>query len=176
MVKTIGENLLRFDRRLFSLFSGREGGWMLRGFYRLMSRVGDGYLYLLLAVWQLLFGGLRGRLFFLTAIMAFALELPVYVLVKRSVRRLRPFEHLPDTGFLIPPPDRYSFPSGHTAAAFLVAHLVGWFHPGWEIVLLIPAALIGYSRIYLRVHYPSDVFCGALLGLTAAAVSIMIVT
>ncbi len=176
MVKAIGENLLRFDLHLFTLFSSRHDGRLLPGFYTIMSRLGDGHVYIVLAVWQLFFCGVRGRLFFMMSVVAFAMELPVYILIKRSVKRLRPFELFPEIRFLIPPPDRYSFPSGHTAAAFMVARLIGWLYPGWAVVLFIPAALIGYSRIYLRVHYPSDVFFGALLGLIAAGLSIMIVT
>ncbi|HDZ11068.1 MAG TPA: phosphatase PAP2 family protein, partial [Bacteroidetes bacterium] len=66
------------------------------------------------------------------------------------------------------PPDQYSFPSGHTAAAFLMAQLLGYQLPFLVLPLYILAGLIGYSRIYLRVHYPLDVFFGAVLGFVSA--------
>lgn len=66
---------------------------------------------------------------------------------------------------LITPPTDYSFPSGHTAASFAVGVLLFRKLPKrYGIPALVLAALIGFSRLYLGVHYPSDVLAGALLG------------
>ncbi|GBD94082.1 undecaprenyl pyrophosphate phosphatase [bacterium BMS3Abin05] len=168
MVKSIGQNILRFDFNLFVLVSSRREGAFLKQFYKGLSHLGNGHLYALIALRELLAGGGAGKLFFFSALLAFGLELPVYLLVKNSVKRLRPSTRHPELKFLIVPPDQYSFPSGHTAAAFLMAQLLGYQLPFLVLPLYILAGLIGYSRIYLRVHYPLDVFFGAVLGFVSA--------
>ena len=70
----------------------------------------------------------------------------------------------------ITPSDRYSLPSGHTAAAFLMATIIGHFYPDLSLVMLTWALTIGGSRIFLGVHFLSDVVIGALLGLLQVTV------
>ena len=65
-----------------------------------------------------------------------------------------------------------SFPSGHTADAFAFATIIGLVYRRWIIVItvLIWASLVGYSRMYLGVHFPSDVLAGAFVGAGCAAI------
>ena len=126
---------------------------------RLVSRTGDGPLYAVLAGllwWQ----GEAGRTVVQAALWAFALELPLYLLLKNALRRQRP-AGLP---VFITPSDRYSLPSGHTAAAFLMATVLAAGFPAWAPLLFAWAALVGASRLLLGVHYLSDLVAGALLG------------
>ena len=62
------------------------------------------------------------------------------------------------------PSDRYSFPSGHTLSSFTSAWLVLMYNKKIGTAAVILAALISFSRMYLYVHYPTDVICGAILG------------
>ena len=104
--------------------------------------------------------GSRGLSFLTTGLTIFALELPLYLLLKNFIRRERP-RGLP---VFIRPSDRYSLPSGHTAAAFLMATVVAASFPLWAPLLFVWAALVGASRLLLGVHYLSDLVAGALLG------------
>jgi len=67
----------------------------------------------------------------------------------------------------------HSFPSGHTSSAFTLATSISIDHPKWYVVApaYLYATLVGYSRCYLGVHYPSDVIAGALLGSGSAWLS-----
>ncbi len=175
MVKAIGENFLRYDLNLFNLISSRRESRFLNIIYKGLSRLGNGEAYVVFFLLELLSGGMEGRLVGLSVLIAFGMELPVYLFVKNSVKRQRPCERFPQVQFLMQPPDQYSFPSGHTAAAFLMAHIISRQYAWLTVPLFILAGLIGYSRIYLRVHYPSDVFFGSLLGLLTASLALMIV-
>ncbi len=91
------------------------------------------------------------------------------VLLKPLVQRMRPFDYQllhfgRDIPLLIAPPADFSFPSGHTNASFAAATALLLRNRKWGIPALILAALIGFSRLYLYVHYPTDVLTGAVLG------------
>ena len=64
-----------------------------------------------------------------------------------------------------------SFPSRHTDLAFALAQSIFFAHKKWGIVALLIAALVGFSRVFVGVHYPLDVFAGALLGIAGAFVA-----
>jgi Membrane-associated phospholipid phosphatase len=67
-----------------------------------------------------------------------------------------------------------SFPSGHTANAFVTAAAVSYYFRKWLIPALLTAFVAGLSRIYLLVHYPSDVIAGAIIGISTVFVIILI--
>jgi len=93
----------------------------------------------------------------------------VVQVLKRTVARARPCDADGHAIALIDLPDPFSFPSGHAAASFAVAAVVGVAHPVAAPPLLALATLVAASRVRLRVHRPVDVVAGALLGLTGAA-------
>ncbi|MGE4583485.1 MAG: phosphatase PAP2 family protein [Sphaerochaeta sp.] len=89
--------------------------------------------------------------------------------LKNFVARLRPCEVNPSVSLLIPRPLDYSFPSGHTAASFTAScTLLGMkSRLGWPSLLV--SVLIAFSRLYLYVHYPTDVLAGMLVGFSLGA-------
>ena len=88
------------------------------------------------------------------------------VLLKPLVARVRPCGVNTAVQLLIPRPDDFSFPSGHTCAAF--ACCVTWARFAarrWvKVLCLVLAALMGLSRLYVGVHFPSDVIAGCAAG------------
>jgi undecaprenyl-diphosphatase len=90
-------------------------------------------------------------------------------LMKRTVGRGRPSEVWQGAA-MVREPDRFSFPSGHATAAMSVALGYGTVFPGWAVPLVGMALVVGFSRVRLGVHYPSDVLVGQLLAAMTAAV------
>jgi undecaprenyl-diphosphatase len=91
-------------------------------------------------------------------------------LVKRTIGRGRPSL---DAGCsaLVREPDRFSFPSGHATAAMSLALAYGAHYPAWSGALVLAAMVVGFSRVRLAVHYPSDVIVGqAIAAVTAGGV------
>lgn len=90
------------------------------------------------------------------------------VILKPLVARIRPFDVNTAVQVLISKPKDYSFPSGHTAASFTVVS--GLYLAGagklWKPTLVL-AVLIAFSRLYLYVHYPTDVLGGIIVGLVS---------
>jgi undecaprenyl-diphosphatase len=86
------------------------------------------------------------------------------LLIKPLVARPRPFTINTDIRLLITAPTDYSFPSGHTAASFAVAFSLLFGKNKLCSLAFILSALIAFSRLYLYVHYPTDVFAGILIG------------
>ena len=99
------------------------------------------------------------------------------VILKNVVQRNRPFWIFPDIPLVdgVKVPDDYSFPSGHTAASFAVASAIFSRYKKWGVPALVLAALVGISRMYLFVHFPTDVFAGVIIGIIAAVCSFFIV-
>ena len=87
----------------------------------------------------------------------------VVQVVKRSVGRPRPSRG--EAGSLIAVPDRFSFPSGHAAAAMSIAFGYAIVFPHLAAPLVGGAVLVGMSRVVLGVHYPGDVLAGQLIAL-----------
>lgn len=138
------------------------------------SRSGDGPLYILIALLVLLLAPQQAESFVHAGLIAFAMELTLYRVLKQTTRRDRPCAANLSIRHRIRPPDQFSFPSGHTAAAFLMASVFSSFWPAVLPVSLLWASLVGFSRVYNGVHYISDVIAGSVLGLLCAQVGLAI--
>jgi len=138
---------------------------LLDGVMPVITRLGDGgILWICSALFLLMFPRTRKA----GAAMAVSLVLEVLccnVLLKPLVARPRPCDINQAVQMLIPRPDGYSFPSGHTGASFAAASALFFGRNKFRVPALVMAALIGFSRLYLYVHYPTDVLAGALVGI-----------
>ena len=166
----IFDPILRLDQKsLFYVFNLGHQFNITRS-AKLISRLGDGYLYALLALVIYQWDVIDGESFVVHGLLALAIELPLYLLLKNTIRRPRPTRSLADLFPRHQASDKYSLPSGHTAAAFLFATLLSFYYPQWFMLFFATAGLIGLSRILLGVHYPSDIAAGILLGCGSALI------
>lgn len=147
-------------------------GFQYRKSVRFISRTGDGIWYFLIALALLLLEPIHGREFFYAGIIAYILDVNLYLILKNLIKRDRPAASIDTYTAWITPSDKFSFPSGHTAAAFLFACLVANFYPLFALPCFIWASLIGASRVFLGVHYPTDTVAGATLGTSCALIGI----
>jgi len=91
-------------------------------------------------------------------------------IIKHIVKRKRPFINHKEEKLLISTPITYSFPSGHTASSFAVAGVFIETDSNICFLIITLATLITFSRLYLKVHYPSDVVCGGFIGFICAII------
>jgi undecaprenyl-diphosphatase len=144
-------------------------GWsrpVLDVFFRFVTELKD---YIVpaaaLAVYLWIKKGSRGRLTLLTLALFVALADPISSrLIKHWVQRPRPCAALP--GVLTPAGVRgtFSFPSSHAVNIGGAALIIALNFPSWSLPAFLLAALVGLSRVYLGLHYPSDVLVGYLIG------------
>ncbi|AGY77894.1 phosphatase PAP2 family protein [Clostridium autoethanogenum] len=86
-------------------------------------------------------------------------------IVKHIVRRTRPCNQQNSLNLLISKPISYSFPSGHTLSSFAAAEVLSMYFTEYKLIFIGIAFLIALSRMYLYVHYPTDVIAGVILGI-----------
>lgn len=168
--QTISKRIENLDDRVSIWMQGEVIKPSIRNAMKALTISGDGYLYFFIAA-LIAFADLSmGYDFTLLALIAFAIQIPLQKFIKHKYKRNRPFQEGKGINGFIAPPDRYSFPSGHTAGAVIIAYsliqVLGFEILGITGILLIVAWAIGVglSRIYLGMHYTSDVIAGALLG------------
>ncbi len=171
---TILENVIHIDTVYLNKIFNLEGSRFFAYLLPRISHSANGYYYPLIPV-ILFFADKDLALSFLAAaVIAFSIELPSYKIIKKCVKRYRPYEVQREIKNRIMPSDRFSLPSGHTSAAWVIAILIGVHIPFLFIPVSIWAILVGISRIYLGVHYPTDILAGFLLGTLSALISIIV--
>ena len=97
------------------------------------------------------------------------------VVLKNWAARVRPYEAVAGLTALIPHPRDFSFPSGHTTASFACALVLARYLPRrYGVPALVLAALIAFSRLYVGVHYPTDILGGILIAAAGSFLAIWV--
>lgn len=143
---------------------------------RTVSRSGDGWFYPLVPVCLYLLGYEDTGTFTISLLVAFGFERCIYFLVKNGFKRRRPDDVLPGYRSVIVASDEFSFPSGHTSAAFLLVTALTLSFGGAFLALYVWAIGVGTSRVILGVHFPSDIIIGASMGTVIATLTFVILT
>lgn len=156
---------------LFFIQESIRADW-LEGFMKAVTFLGNGgWFFIALGILLAVYPKTRTYGFLLLA--ALAVDAVVLNLgLKNLVQRVRPYDQFPDLILLIEKQVDFSFPSGHSGCAFAAAGVFLLAPPkgkrafGWGMLIL--AVIIGFSRLYVGVHFPTDVLAGAAIGFLSA--------
>ena len=165
--------MVGWDQALFQSINGAWTAPALDWLMTTLSRAGNsGAVWLALLGVIAVFGKQKGRAVALAGLFALVLRHVASEVLKELTVRPRPLASVLDARLLVPMPSSYAFPSGHATSAFsaatgvvLVARWSLKRVPLWGWGMLVLAAAISYSRVYVGVHYPTDVLAGAGLGM-----------
>jgi undecaprenyl-diphosphatase len=160
------EFLYSFDLAIFYLFNHTISTGFLDKFFSIITDVNKWYIaYLILVGIAFFKGGLRGKIAVITLIILIVVtDQTGYRLLKELFERVRPCNALSDVITPIGCAGGFSFPSNHALNNFAAAVFLLRLFRQYKWIFLITATLISISRIYLGVHYPSDVLGGAIIG------------
>lgn len=129
-----------------------------------------GWLFIVIGIFLLRKNSTRKQGFHVLLALIFSV-IVCNVFVKDLVARARPCWLIPEIELLIHMPTDYSFPSGHTSASFAAAVALGVHNRNMGILMYVLAFLIAFSRMYLFVHFPTDVLGGAVTGTISAIIA-----
>ena len=166
------ETLTRWDIALFYLINHSTQNRLFDIVMPFLTDI-DNWRIPLGVVWigLLIFGGKKGRIVALLAVVCLALtdQLSSSVL-KPLFARTRPCKVLENVHLLVNCSGAFSFPSSHATNIFAQAWLFAYSYRKMTPLVFFLAALVGYSRVYVGVHFPFDVLFGAILGATCTIV------
>ena len=153
----------------FSLFHLMNQVWIMpfldkfMPFITLQEHWNIAYIALfVMLIWK---GGKTGRITAVVLLLTIIIsDLTSSILIKNWIARPRPCHEAGFARLLIDCGPGYSFPSSHAVNNFAAAFIISYFYKSYKWVLLILAAIIAWSRVYVGVHYPLDIFCGAITG------------
>ena len=121
---------------------------------------------LILIFYLLFFGGKRGKIAFLILLFSAGMSDAICAqIIKPWVGRVRPSHEFIDyINLLVSKGGKWSFPSNHAANSFAFATVLSYFFGQKKVMLYTLASIIAFSRVYVGVHYPLDIICGAIVG------------
>ncbi|MFQ5574183.1 MAG: phosphatase PAP2 family protein [Terriglobia bacterium] len=163
------------DSSLFRLINGLHSDPLDKVFLAVSYPAEGGVAWVALCVLLLLFGRGNARTLGVMAFLAMIVaDMLIGNLVGQLVPRTRPYLALDGAHQLGPAWRSNSFPSTHAVLSFAGAYMIGQLGRRLLVGLFVWAALIGFSRIYLGMHYPGDVVGGALIGVASARIVLFV--
>lgn len=162
--------IIEFDKRVAFIFPKLYHHKFLNICMKFIASIGDfGMIWIALVLILSVYPQTKA----LSHKMLFALLLATIVgqvTIKSLVKRMRPCQQYPEVKILVPVPSDRSFPSGHTTSSFACATTVCFFYPEIGAICLLFAFAMAFSRIYLFVHYVSDVVFAMFLGILVGSI------
>ena len=171
MLQTLLEAFRNFDSQALLYIQDNIRMGFLTPVMIFLSRIGDnGYVWIAITLLLLIFKKTR-KAGLVSALALLGSLCVTNFWLKPEIARIRPYEVINDLTILVPKETDFSFPSGHTSAAFASAIAIACCSKKrLAIPCVILASLIAFSRLYVGVHYPTDVICGAIIGTLLACI------
>ena len=164
-MQKFSNKLIAADNLLFYYFHSRIKNNLIDKFFILITHLGGfRFLCLLSTLLICLKPDVNPMLGWELTAVLISSHIFVHIL-KRVINRKRPYTSLADVEHIIEPFESYSFPSGHTTASFAAALTLSFAFSQLSILFIFTALLVAVSRIYLGVHYPSDILIGIIIAL-----------
>lgn len=165
---------LHHEKRFFIWFNQTISHFVLDRFFGLLTHIGGATFTIIASLSVALFAPGIWRIVGWQSFIALSVSFVITTVIKRKIQRIRPYLVLPEAKVGRNPLQDYSFPSGHTTAIFSVItpflFVSGWF----SLFLILLAIIVGLSRIYLGLHYPSDCIAGSMIGTITALFTVML--
>lgn len=139
-------------------------------FMRMMTKLGNaGAVWIVISIYLLMNRQYRyeGKVVLITLIISTVIGEGV---LKNLIKRSRPFNVSQNIKLIIAKPITYSFPSGHTLSSFAAAGVLSEYFAEYGLIFMSLAFFISISRIYLYVHYPTDIIGGIIIGTAVSRV------
>ncbi|MCM1365300.1 MAG: phosphatase PAP2 family protein [Faecalibacterium sp.] len=174
------EPFLHFDLSVFEWVQTIQTP-ILSAILKVITTLGEGGIIFILLALVLLCSKKYRKVGFAICVALVVMEVCNNLVLKELFARPRPFNLTYDwwnEAYRFPEivsrPDSYSFPSGHTSSAFAAAIAVLWYDRKIGIPTTIFACIMGFSRIYVEVHYCSDVLAGMIVGIIYAIIGVLV--
>ena len=163
-------NLGAHDRTLFQRWALTDGSRRARLLWTIFTHIGGATFTILATTIPIFLGGELAAVA-REALITLVVSHVIVQLIKRTVGRPRPSRGIAGAALVVEP-DRFSFPSGHAAAAMSVAFIYSSAYPSLAVPLIVFAGAVGISRVFLGVHYPGDVLIGQLIAVATGVFAI----
>lgn len=155
----------QFDELFIDLINGRMNSKFLDIFMYRVTDLGGAIFSTLLSLVFIIFGNRFIKEIGIQCLMVLGISQIIVQGLKKILSRERPYKIIETLNTFGIDLSDYSFPSGHTTASFSIASTLALNIPRISLIVFILALIIGISRIYLGVHYPTDVAAGIFLGM-----------
>lgn len=164
MYNTPNERKISMDIQILLFIQENIRNYILTPFFTLITNEYFLYAILVVVLIYMFKKNDQTRKLAKETIIAFIICTVLFIVLKLVFQRPRPFDAFNELVPLVDKPTDYSFPSGHTASAFICAFMVNDGLPKkYSILIIILAILAAFSRLYVGVHYPTDILAGIIL-------------